>query len=72
MKRVPTYSLTPEIEVTFNLYCLNLILCLQGQASQYLVLQHLCLCFTLGDMQVAMHMAYPSWVTNVTYICKRL
>jgi hypothetical protein len=38
-----------------NLYCLDLNLCLQGQASQYLVFQ------CLNIVQVA----YPSCVTNV-------
>jgi len=38
---------------------------LQGQVMQYLELQCLHLCFTLGDMWILMQVAYLSYVTNV-------
>jgi hypothetical protein len=50
-----------------NLYCLDLILCLQGQVLQYLALWHLCLCFILWDMWVDVRVVYLSCVTDAQY-----
>jgi len=43
-----------------NIYYLNLILHLLAQVYQYLALQCLHLCFTIGDMWVAMQVVYLS------------
>jgi hypothetical protein len=49
-----------------NLYCLDLILHLLGQAPQYPMLgQYFSLGFTLGDIQVGMQVAQLGCVTNV-------
>jgi len=56
---------TPE---QLSLYWPNLILQLERQVLQCPVLWPSCLCFTFRHILVA----YPSCVTNVTYIQKRL
>jgi hypothetical protein len=52
---------------TVTLNHLHLILLVQELLLQYLVLQCLCLYFTLGDGWVAMQVTYPSHVTNVEF-----
>jgi len=56
---------SPDIPYSINLYCLDLILHLQGKVLQYLASQHLHLYFIVGDKWVAVQWAYPSSVINV-------
>jgi hypothetical protein len=52
-------------DIFVSLYNPDLILQLQGLALHFPVLRHLLLCFTLGNMQVALQVVYLCCVTNM-------